>query len=204
VEGKRHYLTPSGKKLPSMTTVLGSFEKAGIIKWRKKVGEDKANSISKRASIRGTGFHKIIENYVGNKHEGLLKDQMPDMVEAFRDIRSIIDRIDNVHYLEASLFSELVGVAGCCDCIAEFDGIPSVIDYKTSLKPKKEEWIQNYFEQATGYSLLYQDMTGIRIPQIVVIIAVDYEEPQIFVKQRKNYVESLYEKIKTYYEENRL
>jgi len=196
-EGRR-YVTPTGVRLPSITTVLGAFGKEYLPRWRRRVGEEEANRISKRSSASGTTLHNILETYVGNDQKNLLSEQDYHTIEAFNTVRPLVDRIDNVHYLEAKLFSELIGVAGTVDCIAEFDGVPSVIDYKTSSKPKKEEWIQNYFEQCTAYSLMYQDMVGIRIPQIAVIIAVDDEEPQLFIRNRSDYVESLYEKIKTY------
>lgn len=197
-DGSRQYVTPDGSRLPSVTTVLGHFQKQHIVKWRKRVGEEEANKISGRASRRGTKFHKLMEGYLGNE-QGFLNEA--DIVEqmAFKDAQKVVDKIDNIHYIEAALFSYKVGLAGSVDCIAEFDGVPSVIDFKTSSKLKDENWIQNYFEQCTAYSLMYQDMTTVKIPQIVVIISVDHEiNPQVFVKDRKDYVESLYYKVKEY------
>lgn len=197
-DGSRQYVTPDGSRLPSVTTVLGHFQKQHIVKWRKRVGEEEANKISGRASRRGTKFHKLMEGYLGNE-QGFLNEA--DVVEqmAFKDAQKVVDKIDNIHYIEAALFSYKVGLAGSVDCIAEFDGVPSVIDFKTSSKLKDENWIQNYFEQCTAYSLMYQDMTAVKIPQIVVIISVDHEiNPQVFVKDRKDYVESLYYKVKEY------
>ena len=143
-----------------------------------------------------------MESYINNE-KGFLteKDVMPDMQMAFFDIRPTIDRIDNVHYLETMLYSETLGLAGQVDCIAEFDGVPSIIDFKTSLKLKKEEWILNYFEQCTCYSLMYEEMTGIQCKQIVVLISVDHEQPQIFIKDRKDYMPELANKIKTFRQE---
>jgi genome maintenance exonuclease 1 len=205
--GKRYYVTPNGTKLPSVTTFLSHFKGDSILKWRKKVGEEEANRISKRASTRGTKFHSLMESYISNQERDcfLTEDLMPDMKQAFFDMVPTLDRIDNVHYLETMLFSEAIGLAGQVDCIAEFDGIPSVIDFKTSLKPKKEEWILNYFEQCTAYSLMYEDMTGFQCRQIVVLISVDHEtQPQIFVKKRGDYVKGLYDKIVQFREEHEL
>ncbi len=203
--GKRYYVSPNGKKLPSVTTFLSHFKGDSIQKWRKKVGEEEANRISQRASTRGTKFHSLMESYISNQ-EGFLNDSvMPDMKLAFRNMLPIVNRIDNVHYLETMLYSETLGLAGQVDCIAEFDGIPSVIDFKTSLKEKREEWILNYFEQCTCYSLMYEEMTGIKAKQIVVLISVDKRvEPQVFVKQRKDYIPELVNKIKTFRLENLL
>ena len=143
-----------------------------------------------------------MESYIGNQKGFLTEpDVMPDMQMAFFDMRPVIDRIDNVHYLETMLYSETLGLAGQVDCIAEFDGVPSVIDFKTSLKLKKEEWILSYFEQCTCYSLMYEEMTGIKAKQIVVLISVDHEQPQVFVKQRGDYVPELYNKVKQFREE---
>ena len=203
--GKRYYVSPNGTKLPSVTTFLSHFKGDSIAKWRKKVGEEEANKISARASRRGTKFHSLMESYLSNQ-EGFLteEDVMPDMQHAFLDMRPTIDRIDNVHYLETMLYSETLGLAGQVDCIAEFDGVPSIIDFKTSLKPKKEEWILNYFEQCTCYSLMYEEMTGVKARQIVVLISVDSEDPQVFVKNRSDYIPELARKVKQFREEHNL
>lgn len=199
VDGKRFYVSPSGRKLPSVTTFLGHFKKASIMEWRRRVGEEEANKISAKASRRGTKFHSLMESYLSNQEGFLTEDLMPDVKQAFYDFKSTVDRIDNIHYIETMLYSEALGLAGQVDCIGEFDGVPSIIDFKTSNKIKKEEWIENYFEQCTCYSLMYEEMTGRRHDQIVVLISVDQEpKPQVFVKQRKDYIPGLIEKIKQF------
>ena len=201
IDGKRHYVTPNGMKLPSVTTVLGHFKKDKIIEWRNRVGAEQANRISTRASVRGTKFHSLMERYLGNE-SNIFEGVMPDMKQAFNDIRSTIDRIDNIHYIESPLYSEIIGLAGRTDVIAEFDGVPSIIDFKTSLREKREEWIENYFEQGTAYSLMYEELTGNKVEQVVVIISVDgMDRPQIFVKDRIDYVDSLMTKVRAYQEE---
>ena len=198
VNGKRYYVSPSGKRLPSVTTFLSTFKKDSIIKWRKRVGEEEANKISGRATRRGTKFHSLMEAYLGNEAGFLDENVMPDMRQAFWDMVPILDRVDNIHYIEAMLHSELLGLAGQVDLIAEFDGVPSVIDFKTSSKLKKEEWIEDYFLQTTAYSLMYEDMTGIKAKQIVILISVDHEQPQVFVKDRRDYVPLLAERLKEF------
>ena len=205
--GKRYYVSPGGVKLPSVTTFLSHFKGDSIAKWRKKVGEEEANKISAKASRRGTKFHSLMESYISNQERSsfLTEDLMPDMKQAFFDMVPTLDRIDNFHYLETMLYREAIVLAVQDDCIDEFDGIPSIIDFKTSLKLKKEEWILSYFEQCTAYSLMYEDMTGIQCRQIVVLISVDHEpQPQVFVKKRGDYVKGLYDKIVQFREEHGL
>ncbi len=198
IEGKRYYISPEGKPLPSVTTFLGHFKKDSIVAWRKRVGEEEANKISGRASRRGTKFHSLMESYLNNEAGFLNEDVMPDMKKSFWDMVPLLDKIDNIHYIETMLYSETLGLAGQVDCIAEYDGVPSVIDFKTSNKLKKEEWITNYFEQCTCYSLMYEEMTGVKAKQIVVLISVDHENPQVFVKKRGDYVNGLYDKLKQF------
>ena len=200
VDGKRFYVTPSGAKLPSVTTVLGHSKKHLIKEWRERVGQDEAQKISTRASVRGTKFHNMMEKYLQND-TALFENVMPDMKQAFRDVQKTVDLIDNIHYIECPLYSESLGVAGRTDCIGEFAGVLSVIDFKTSTRLKKEEWIDNYFEQGTAYALMYEELVGKPIDQIVIIISVDGEtEPQLFIRDRKYYEESLVNKIKAYKE----
>jgi hypothetical protein len=200
--GERFYITPSGKKLPSVTTVLGHFKKKSIIEWRNRVGAEEAQKISTRASIRGTKFHNMMESYLRNE-EGFLKDVMPDMKQAFLDTTSTLDLIDNIRYIESPLYSEKLGLAGRTDCIAEYDGVLSIIDFKTSMKEKKEQWIENYFEQCTAYALMYEELVREPIDQIVIIISVDgLETPQIFISDKVIYIQSLLEKIHLYKQEN--
>ena len=135
IDGKRHYITPNGIKVPSVTTVLGHFSKDGITKWREKIGIVEADKIKNRAATRGTKFHAMMEKYLGNE-QNIFEDVMPDMKQAFNDAKSTIDKIDNIYYLESQLYSEVIGLAGRTDVIAEYDGVPSIIDFKTSLRPK--------------------------------------------------------------------
>lgn len=200
--GKRYYVSPNGLYLPSVTTVLSHSKTADIIAWRNRVGAQEADSITRRAGTRGTKFHSLMERYLGNE-QNIFSDVMPDMRQAFNDAKSTLDKIDNIHYIEAALYSEVLGIAGRTDVIAEFEGVPSIIDFKTSRREKREEWIDSYFEQATAYSLMYEEMTGTQTHQIVVIISTDgLDKPQVFVKERIHYIDSLMMKIETYRRDN--
>lgn len=201
IDGKRFYVLPNGAKLPSVTTVLGHFKKDKLLEWQNKVGAAEAEKIKTRASIRGTKFHAMMERYLGNQ-SNIFEGIMPDMKQSFKDVQSTIDKIDNIHYIECCLYSEELGLAGRTDVIGEYENKLSVIDFKTSLKLKKEQWIDNYFEQGTSYALMYEELVGNPIEQVVVIISVDNEpEPQIFKINPKDYVDSLRHKIKTYQKE---
>lgn len=196
--GERFYISPNGKKLPSVTTVLGHFKKKAMIEWRNRVGHEEADKISTRASMRGTRFHNMLESYLRNE-DHFLDGVMPDMKQSFRDMQETLDLIDNIHYIESPLYSERLGVAGRTDVIAEFGKTLSIIDFKTSRKQKKEEWIENYFEQGTAYALMYEELVGKPIDQIVILISCDdSEHPQVFIRDKNQYVQSLLEKIHIY------
>ena len=201
-DGQRLYITPNGKKFPSVTTVLGYSKRHVMNEWKDRVGHDTAQKISTRASMRGTKFHNMVEKYLRNDLT-LFEDVMPDMKQAFYDAQSTLDKIDDIHYIETSLYSERLGLAGRTDVIGHYAGDLSIIDFKTSTRLKKEEWIDNYFEQGTAYALMYEELVGQPINQIVIIISVDGEtQPQIFVKQPKDYVDSLIQKIHDYKKEH--
>jgi len=192
----RYYTTPEGKVYPSVTTVVGAQSKQAILEWRKRVGEEESNKISRHASSRGTKLHAICENYVlGEK----LPDMMPIPKQLFNSIKPIIDKsINNIHYMEAALWSHKIQLAGRVDLIAEFDGVLSVIDYKTSGKRKKREYIMNYFQQETAYACMYEELIGQPIHQLVTLIAVEGDKPQIFIEKTSDHIDGLFEAIKFY------
>lgn len=198
----RKYMTPEGVNLPSITTVLSILSRDSIAKWRKRVGEEVANQISTRASGRGTRVHEIIEKYINN--EPNFKDgYTPDIIQSFLAVQNILDdRIGDVYAQEAPLYSNHLGVAGRVDCVADFDGKRSIIDFKTSMKPKKLDWIKNYFMQESAYAIMWEERTGQPITQLVTIISVDNADPQVFVEHRDNWVRPLRDTIKQYEEEN--
>jgi genome maintenance exonuclease 1 len=193
IEGKRYYQLPDGSLAKSVTTAIGdATDKTALYEWRQKIGEQEANKISTQAAVRGTALHSICEHYLLN-NEGMPKKAMPSNVSTFKQIQSTIDEhIDVVYGIEARLYSYDLKAAGTADCIAEWDGIPSIIDFKTSRKEKKEEWIENYFLQATTYAMMAEERTGLIIPQFVILIAVDDRpEPQIFRKLKLGYIEKV-------------
>lgn len=183
----RVYKTPSGKNYPSVTQVTGHLTKQAINEWRKRVGEAEANRISTAASGRGTRIHTLCESFLLGK---AIEVDMFD-TEMWNSMKPIVDKIDNIHALESKLYSDKLELAGTVDCIGEFDGVLSVIDFKTSKNPKDINNIQHYFLQATAYSVMFQELTGIIVQDITILIGVDHDKPQIFQQKRKNFIRKL-------------
>lgn len=196
-DGKRYYTSPSGKRLPSVTTVVGAMKKQAIMEWRNRVGEVEANRVSKLATGRGNRVHDLAERYLKNERIDWVRE-MPDAVEMFRTLIPSVQRINNIHYIEQALWSERIGMAGRVDLIAEWDGVLSVIDFKTSKKIKKKEDIQDYFAQCTAYAGMYEEHVGQPIDQIVIIMAVENENPLIFIEKTDDHIGTLVEHIDFY------
>ena len=200
INGSRHYIVEDGKYYPSVTTVLGKNpdKLKGLAQWRKRVGSDEANKISTQSSRRGTRVHSIVEDYLNNNLNGQYDDN-PLGLDMFTMIQPTLDdRLDNIYAQEVALYSDHLGVAGRVDCVAEFDDKLSVIDFKTSGKLKKREWVYDYFRQASAYSIMWEERTGMPIVQLVVLIMVEGDNPQIFVEHRDTWTESLLESINYY------
>lgn len=192
-DGRRVYNTPTGAKYPSVTTVLAEKNKKVILDWRQRIGADQANQISRRAAGRGTGLHRAVERYLNNDAPFAPELTVnPLQFEMFRQLMPLLDRIDNIHCQETAMFSHHLRLAGTVDCIAEFDGKLSVIDFKTSTKPKKAEWISTYFMQCAAYAIMYEELTQIPIVNLAVLIAVEEDAPpQLFVEHRDRWATEL-------------
>ena len=194
-DGRRYYTLEDGTKLPSVTTVLGAQKKQAIMEWRKRVGEEVANAISKKATNRGTNVHSMCEEYLNNEKLGVY---MPDAIEMFLSIKPYLNKINNIHYQEQALWSTQLGMAGRVDCIAEYEGVLSVIDFKTSKKVKSHEDIEDYFWQTTAYALMYEEMVGLPIHQLVIIMAVEHHQPLIFIQKTEDHIDGLVKAIDYY------
>jgi len=194
IDGKRYYLTPSGGKYPSITTVIGSNpeKKAGIAKWRRNVGEEKANRISTRAASRGTDFHLMCEDWLNNEYdEEKFKGKHLPLV-MFKNTKTTLSRINNIYAQEVALYSDHLEIAGRVDCIAEFDGELSIIDFKTSAKEKKLKWIEDYLIQETAYACMLYERYKLKVKKIVTIIACESGDTQVFIETpKKEYLQKL-------------
>ena len=212
INGKRYYWTPDGALYPSVTTVLGANEekKAGLQRWRKKVGEVEADRISRRASGRGTELHNICEDYLLNK-DGFLNKRMPLSVELFKNIQHVLDEhVEVIYGNELALFSHTLKTAGRSDMFCRFMGVNTIVDFKSATTNKREDWIEDYFLQSTAYAIMleevYKDLKPLAIPQIAIIIAVEEGENkyQLFIKQTSEYREKVKQTFGQYFENNPL
>jgi ATP-dependent exoDNAse (exonuclease V) beta subunit len=198
----RRYSTPDGKVYPSITTVLShSTDKTHIFEWRKRIGAEAANKITAKSSSRGTKLHTVCENYVLNELNDMkIKMMMPDIKDFFMQLKPLMDEhIGKVYGTEQALFSHRLRLAGRTDCIAEWNGKLSIIDYKNSIREKSESGILNYFIQGTGYAEMFEDRTGMPVEQVVVLIANEEGKPQVFVKEKAIYLPKLHEYIDNYW-----
>jgi genome maintenance exonuclease 1 len=187
IDGKRHYLV-EGIPYPSVTTVLSSLSKDGIDAWVKKVGEEKAEKIKNAAAGRGTKLHQMCEDYLHNKPT-FADGMMPNIVALFKQVQPWLDEhVDFIYGNEIALYSHSLRTAGRCDLIAQIDGKPAILDFKTSTNEKKEEWIENYFLQVTAYSIMFEEMYNLPIEDIHVFICTENSTSQHFKKVPGDYI----------------
>ena len=195
IDGFRFY-DIDGKAYPSITTVLGIQKKAQLQEWRDKIGENVANWEMGRAARRGKATHTLIEQYL----KGLTPSERSVLpLGLFRLIKPYVDQIDNIHCLETIMYSKKLTIAGQVDCIAEYNGKLSVIDFKTANKERQESWIENYFMQTTAYAQMYEEIFGKKIEQIVILLASEDGSTQSFIKETKDYMTPLMKSIDDFY-----
>jgi len=194
-DGMRFYEV-DGKAYPSITTVLGVQPKPGLDAWRKNVGEEAAKWEMARAARRGKTTHTLVEQYLKGETPST-RDVLP--LGLFALLKPYLKQIDNVHCLETILYSKKLTIAGQVDCIAEYNGKLSVIDFKTANKERNDAWNENYYIQTTAYSMMYEELFGTPIEQIVILMASEDGAARAFVKDRKEFEPKLEEAIKYFY-----
>ena len=197
IDGVRYYDTPD-QKLVSITSVISFFNGDKFTKWRKRVGEEKANAITRKATSRGTDMHTLTEHYLKNEDLPVVKP-LPDFL--FKIAKPELNKIDNIHTLEGSLYSKELGVAGTVDCIAEYDGELAIIDFKTSAKPKPRDWIDGYFVQCAAYACMYYELTGIPVKKFVIIMSCENGDCVVYQEYDKmKYMNMLVSYIRNFLE----
>ena len=195
IDGHRFYEI-EGKNYPSITTVLGIRKSEALKGWREKIGESVANWEMGRAARRGKSFHTLVEQYLKGETPSI-RDVLP--LGLFKLLKPYIDQINNIHLLEAIMYSPKLTVAGQVDCVAEYNGKLSVIDFKTANKERQEDWIDNYFLQTTAYAHMYEETFGTPIEQIVILIASEDGTTQAFIKNKADYEKELGKSIESFY-----
>jgi len=192
------YQLPSGKWVPSITSVTSFYNRQIFINWRKKVGEEEANKITKKATARGTDYHEAAQAYLENR-ELNWDNYMPTTKFMFHHATPYLDKINNIHAIERTLYSEYLGLAGRVDCIAEYEGELAVIDFKTSTKMKPEKWLENYFVQEMFYAAAYYELTDIPVTKLITIMVTPNGEVKVFDKRNKeDYIKLLVRYIKEF------
>jgi len=192
--GTRFYVTPTGFNYPSVTTVLSEKKKEQLRKWREEVGEEEADRIKNAACKRGTALHTLCEKYLRRKRK--YKDVAGGL---YNQIVPYLDKISNIFCLEQHLYSDELRVAGQVDCIGMYEGRASVIDFKTSSKEKKIEYIWDYFMQASAYSYMFEEHTGIAISDITIIISCEGGKVQVFQDKREKWIKGFMRLRNDYY-----
>ena len=208
--GIRLYETPDGNKYPSITTVLSVRNKKGLFEWRKRVGEDVANHIARTAASRGTKVHHMCEDYLNNMHldwpekwKEHEKHFLPyTLFKVLRD--EALCHIDHIYAQEVGLYSDKYKVAGRVDCIANYKGELSIIDFKTSTKERTDAWNENYYIQGSGYAEMFGERTGIIVNQVVILVVTEDGTVQEFVKQKHDYLDSLTQTIQEWRDKNEI
>ncbi len=193
-KGGRYYETPTGAKYPSVTSITKLHNQESIQAWKDKVGEEEAGKISRRALARGNKIHSLAEKYLLN--EGDLSDDFSKT--DFGVMIPYLDKINNIHCLETQLYSDHLKTAGTVDCIGEYDGKLTVIDFKTSAKLKKREWVKDYFMQCSAYAVMYEERTGTPIERLLLIINVEDEGVQLMDGKRDDYIDDFLDLRETF------
>ena len=195
-KGKYRFYDINGTNYPSVTSVLGVKKKVELQQWRDRIGENVANWEMGRAARRGTATHNLIESYLKGEE---LQERSVLPLGLFKLMKPYVDQINNIHCLETILCSHKYKLAGQVDCIAEYNGKLSVIDFKTANKERKEEWIDNYFMQCTAYALMYEELYNAEINDIVVIIGGEDGSIAVYKKDKKDYITKLEEVVEDFY-----
>ena len=192
-EDGRRYVTLDGNAYPSVTTILSILSEESIAKWRAKVGEEEANKVSLRATTRGTAVHAIIEKYMNNEPD-YAEGYLPHVVQSLENLKPLLDKhVTKVYAQEVPLYSDHLQMAGTCDAVVEWDGVPTIVDWKTSRRPKKKANIGNYFMQLAAYAVMWEERTGMPIQQTRIVMDVDDFHPVMYKETRDAWIDKMIE-----------
>ncbi len=193
-----YYQTPSGAIYPSITTILQKTQplekQQSLQNWREQ--EIASDYITQEAAIIGSETHKLIENYLNGEE---IFEKFRLLSEAhFNNLLPFVNKINHIHGIELRLYSDKMKLAGTSDCIAKYNGILSVIDYKTKRSTQREEWLTDHFIQATSYVVMFKELTGIKVEEIVILVSSEKNTRMEFIKNPDDYLDLLEQRIDQY------
>lgn len=198
----RFYITPEGKRYPSITTVLGSVEKPWLESWKQSLGPAKASAETKRAADRGTAVHDMAEKYLNNDPTPTAGHTVEHIAD-FNKLKLKLNKVDNIWTQESALWSDLLQCAGRVDCVAEYNGKLCIIDFKTSTNDKNIDQVQDYFLQTTAYALMFEERYGVQIDDVVIIMSVEKGAMALLFRQPiEPYIAPLIARLNTYHKQN--
>ena len=194
-----YYQTPSGVIYPSITTMLQKTQtpekQQSLQSWREQ--EIAADYITQQAAFVGSETHKLIENYLNGEE---ISEKFRLLSEAhFKNLLPFVNKINDIHGIELRLYSDKMKLAGTSDCIANYDGKLSIIDYKTKRSNQREEWLTDHFIQATSYGVMFKELTGKKVEQIVILVSSEKNTRMEFTKNPDDYLDLLEQRIKQFY-----
>ena len=193
------YRTPDGRTYPSVTTILKDtkpFYQAGeLAKWESDMGQDVADYIMRTSATIGTQAHQLNENYLNMVEGG---EAMLLARAHHENFKPHLDRIDNIYGNELSMFSDRMRIAGTADCIAEYDGVLSVIDYKTKRSAQQSDWLLDYYQQTAAYCMMFTEHTNITIKQCVVLVSSEADTIQAFFSDPSEHAYGFLERLAAY------
>ena len=208
INRKRFYVTPQENYYPSITTVLSLRQKEGLMEWRKRVGNDVANYVAGKAAARGTKVHHMCEDYLHNEHldyptkwKKHAKDFLPWCL--FGQLKEkVLGNINEIYAQECGLYSDKYKVAGRVDCIAKYNNVLSIIDFKTSTKERSDAWNENYYIQGSAYAEMFTELTGIDISQVVILVVTEDGTVQEFIKDKSDFLDALKDSVAEWNKQN--
>ncbi len=197
-DGNRHYTTPEGNQYASVTTILGRKKNPALDEWRARVGALAADKHTKQSANRGTNVHAIYEDFVQNKLN--IDNYDPFTYSLFKSSVPILQGgLTKVHNLEFALYSDILKTAGRCDLLCEWFTEKAILDYKTSKRAKRKEWIEDYFIQTCLYAMMVYELIGVRVKKLVVFIVNETDpDPQVFVEDVKDWIQPAIKRVKDY------
>jgi CRISPR/Cas system-associated exonuclease Cas4 (RecB family) len=200
----RFYDLGINKKYPSITTILSHTSPKEKIQslenWKKSIGEKEAAKIARDAADRGTTLHLLAERFL--KNEPLIKDNeniSQSHIGIFNGLKLFLNNVNEIWGQEVTLYSDILEIAGRCDLICKYKGIPSIVDFKTTTRLKTKNEIEDYFLQAGFYAFAHNEMFNTKINNLIILMVNNNGFPLEFNEKLDNVIEKLIDRINEFY-----